>query len=559
MWSRLSCPDTALARALRAGLAAGLVLTASTAARADEVVADFDGDGAADLAVGVPLENPGSIADAGIVQIIYGVPGSGLAAARNEIIRQGAQTGGTLVDDPEPGDRFGSTLAAGDFDRDGFADLAIGVPFEDVPSGSSQLTDVGAVNVVYGSAGGLVLAGSQILVQGFNTIQGTPQAGDRFGSALTVGDFDGDGFDDLAIGVPLDDLNGADAGAVNVVYGGATGLQPGGNQIWNQGSPGVLGTADAGDQLGFALAAGDFDGDLRDDLAIGVPLENRGIGNTDAGVVNVLYGSAGVGLTADGNQLWHQGASDALGSIEDNAEPDDRYGFALAAGDFNIDGTDDLAVGIPFEDIGSQADAGAVSVIYGSRPRNGLTAFSDQLWFQGQGDEFGVLPGAPEAGDNFGVAVAAGDFDGDGVSALVIGVTGEDTTGGADTGVVHVLYGNGFEFRLLTLNTQLWHQDGGDAFGLVLDANEPGDRFGRSFAIGDFDGDTADDLAIGVPLESVGAVAGAGAVNVLYGNPDGSDLSTVGNQLWTQRRLDAAGDLILEIPETDDRFGSALD
>src|SRR5262245_57220571 len=85
-----------------------------------------------------------------------------------------------------------------DFNNDGYADLAIGVPFEDV----GTVVDAGAVNVLYGGAAGLTGAGSQFFTQNSGGLSSTPEPDDRFGTWLATGDFNDDGFGDLAIGVP---------------------------------------------------------------------------------------------------------------------------------------------------------------------------------------------------------------------------------------------------------------------------------------------------------------------------------------------------------------------
>ena len=152
---------------------------------------------------------------------------------------------------PEEDDLFGAALTAGDFNGDGYADLAIGVPGEDIVNNSED--DGGAVNVIYGSANGLIAAGNQLWDQGSTSIAGAPEAGDRFGRALTAGDYNGDGYADLAIGVPFEDIDNNsedDGGAVNVIYGSSNGLTAAGNQIWDQGTPSVLGAAEAGDVFG---------------------------------------------------------------------------------------------------------------------------------------------------------------------------------------------------------------------------------------------------------------------------------------------------------------------
>ncbi|MGH7801272.1 MAG: integrin alpha, partial [Thermodesulfobacteriota bacterium] len=108
-----------------------------------------------------------------------------------------------------------------DFNGDGFDDLAIGVPGEDVGS----INSAGAVNVIYGTSGGLSATNDQIFTQDTSGIEDFAEVDDFFGLALTSGDFNGDGIDDLAIGVPFEDVGSIDrAGAVNVIYGTSRGL-----------------------------------------------------------------------------------------------------------------------------------------------------------------------------------------------------------------------------------------------------------------------------------------------------------------------------------------------
>ena len=186
-----------------------------------------------------------------------------------------------------------------DFNGDGAADLAIAAPLED--------TSRGVVHVLYGSASGLVAAGSQLWSQDSPGIAGAGEQGDEFGSALAAGDFNGDGRADLAVGAQGE--NGF-RGVVHVLYGSAAGLVAVGSQLWSQDSPGVAGVAEGGDRFGFVLAAGDFTGDGAADLAIGAPGEND-----FAGVAHALYGSA-AGLVAVGSQLWSQDSPGIAGVAE---------------------------------------------------------------------------------------------------------------------------------------------------------------------------------------------------------------------------------------------------
>src|SRR5262245_5735108 len=94
------------------------------------------------------------------------------------------------------------SLASGDFNLDGFVDLAVGVPNEDIGS----VADAGAVNVIYGGFSGLSSANNQFLSQDSTGVDDDPETFDLFGYALAAGDFNGDGFDDLAVGVIGEDI-----------------------------------------------------------------------------------------------------------------------------------------------------------------------------------------------------------------------------------------------------------------------------------------------------------------------------------------------------------------
>ncbi len=316
-----------------------------------------------------------------------------------------------------------ASRVSGDFNCDGFDDLAIGVPTENVANGAAPNVDAGAVNVVYGSSNRLTATSNQLWTQ--QSLEGGAEPGDRFGSAVAAGDFNNDGCDDLAVGVPGENLpfNGAtvlDAGAVNVIKGSAIGLTASGNALWTQ-DP-LAGSPEAGDKFGSSLAVGRFKFSDFEDLAVGVPGEDDG-----AGAVNVVFGAGGGGLTSSGNTVRAQGLQGP-----GTAEPGDAFGSALATGDFDDDGYDDLAIGVPLEneEFGTlDVNSGTVNVIYGATLSLSTTRF--QVWRQ--------IWDTWDDGDHYGSALATGDFDDDGHADLAVGAPGEDH----DSGAVSVIYGKG--------------------------------------------------------------------------------------------------------------------
>jgi len=279
--------------------------------------------------------------------------------------------------------------------------------------------------VLYGSNQGLTATGDDLWTQNSAGVEGTTEAGDLFGITMAAGDFDDNGYTDLAIASPFETLGGIDsAGGVNVLYGSSGGLTATGDQFWHQDSTGVLGTPEELDSFGFALATGDFDDDGVRDLAIGEPGATAG-GMLAAGAVHILFGRSGSGLGEAGDELWSQATSGVVGAPAVEHE----FGYSLAAGDFGGNGVTDLAIAVPSFNDGS---AGAVQVLDGTS--SGLTASGDQLLGQGTDG----IQGTPSAEDWIAASMRSGDFDGDGKRDLAFGNCYDNN---GDYGALQVLYG----------------------------------------------------------------------------------------------------------------------
>jgi hypothetical protein len=436
---------------------------------------DFNGDGADDLAIGIPNEDAQNsqgdlVTDAGKINVLYGTAGMGLTTADNQLW---SQVGPGTKGDPEEGDHFGSALAAGDFNLDGFDDIAIGLPDESVEG----IAGAGSVSVMYGSPNGIQISSpdDQLWDQNAGGVEDDAEASDHFGEVLASGDFNQDGFADLAIGVPDENIGAiSNAGAANVLYGTAAGLQvtDPADQFWHQDSTSVRDSAESSDLFASALVAGDFDADSFADLAIGIPREDVS-GVTNPGAVAVLYGTAGGLQAADPNdEFWSQDTT----NVNDVSEKGDWLGQALAAGDFNGDGFDDLAAGAPGELIGGLDDAGGITVLHGGASGLQVTSPADQFWHQNSTD----VNGAAELDDAFGSALAAADFDPGrpGGSDLAIGVPDEGLSGVDGVGSVHILYSTAGGLQAGDPADQIWSQN---SEGIVGDP-EDGDAFGGSLA-----------------------------------------------------------------------------
>ncbi len=434
---------------------------------------DFNGDGWDDLAVGVPGEGVVAIQGAGGVVILFG---SASGVGKGALADQGFHQDASGVEDlAESSDQFGGALAVGDFNGDRYADLAVGVPREDLDG----VVNAGAVHIFVGSAAGLVPAPANSFLSGMSFGPGVYalERDGRFGAALVACDRNGDGKDELVIGIPSALVDPPTrSGAIIELLGYASGVTPSG-AVYRPSPDNV-----DEDLFGSALACGNLDQTGHDDLLVGAPrAPHPTLDLASAGAVWRISSSGSVQLRARG------------GGVSDNA------GRSVAVGDFERDGFDLGLWGIPGRDSQSVYRSGGANW-------DGPPAI-------GQG--WNSLGDLPEPNDNFGDLVAAGDFNRDGYVDGVFGIPEEDLFDGTaqqvlDAGMVQVIMSNN---NGLAGAGQTFHWGTDFLFQPLTD-----DQFGAAVAAGDFNKDGIDDLAIGAPGAEWNDAAATGIIQILLGS-----------------------------------------
>jgi len=382
-------------------------------------VGDFNGDGNDDIAVGIFDDFVSGKKRAGSVNVQYSTKNRRDFAGITNQLRQGSFP---ADDEPEDGDSFGRALASGDFDGDGYYDLAVGAPYEDLGNRS----DLGVVHAFYGNVSGLNRVGgsrNELWSQDrLNLSQAPEHTG--FGGTLVSGDFNGDGYYDL---VATSYQASRELGFINVIRGSEAGLVAAGARLWSKADLGFPISQIGGKGAFSALAVGDFNGDDFDDLAIGaashdVRYENKTYQN--AGVVFIIFGSpSGLSVTSPPR---FQTVGPGQPGLDVVVNPKEHLGLgrALAVGDFNGDDFDDLAMSRP----GTILYSGVSSTSWTS------TAYGPGEVFTVAGGEMGLGPvtpipmtrstaarsGVANVNDRFGEQLASHDINADGFDDLLV-------------------------------------------------------------------------------------------------------------------------------------------
>lgn len=433
--------------AVSTGFAPGGPTSGDTFGHAVAYLGDVDGDAIGDIAIGESRDDDAGF-DTGAIWICFLNLDGSIKAKRKITTGVGGFTGFL-----SSGSEFGSSLVSmGDLDGDGVVDLAAGT-FRDDDGG----TDRGAVWILFLKTDGTVKAHQKISdTQGGFT--GVLNNGDGFGiSVANMGDRDGDGVQDLAVGARFSDDGGSNRGAIWIIRLNSNGTVKGFAEKVSQTSGGFTGALKNDDVFGSGVAGiADIDGDGVNDLAVGAMQDDDGGAN--GGAVWILFLNPHGGLTQPVKS--QQKISATVGGLNTTLTGTNFGSTITAFGDYDGDGVGDVGVGARLD--GPGAPGGTLWILL---LKNDGTVKAAYPINESNGNFGGVLT----TGDEFANSISTmGDHDGDGKTDLLVGSWLEDDSGSND-GAAYILrmslscpgtaveYGvgcagtGGFEPRLLPL------------------------------------------------------------------------------------------------------------
>lgn len=381
-------------------------------------------------------------------------------------------------------------------------------------------------------------------------INGIDIADNSGASVSSAGDFNGDGFDDVIIGVGgpyTDQTSTSPTGESYIVFGGENAGQNVDVELSNlDGSDGfVINGIAAGDQVGFSVSdAGDFNGDGFDDVIIGARTADAN-GNVDAGQSYIVFGGANVGASGALNLSSLNGGN---GFILNGVAELDRSGISVSSvGDVNGDGISDVIIGAVNADAFGETNSGVSYVVFGDAGVGAGGIFN--LSSLNGANGFSIA--GVDRFDNSGVSVsAAGDVNLDGVDDVIIGAFNADRSGDDRAGEIIVVFGGSTVGASGAIDAA--NLTGPD--GALITGIDGGDSLGFSVsAAGDVNGDGAADIIFGARFADPNGVNEAGESYVLFGGANVGNTGPI-----DLAALDGSTGFVINGISEGDRSGSTV-